>query len=154
VSLERDLDRCYIGNRKLYVNLPRYKREGYERKGVEPKEFEGLSSGGDGHPNGQRKGKEVWREKRGKEGQMKGNITQSYANVVRKRKQDQWRGPSLSTKALTLPWMTNSLVGCMMNEFNFELLQEECFKGGMNMFMVRYLGDNLVLMTPKAEVRM
>ena len=82
VSLERDLDRCYISNRKLYVNLPSYKREGYERKGVEPKEFEGLSSGGNGHPNGQRKGKEVWREKRGKEDQMKGNVTQSYADVV------------------------------------------------------------------------
>jgi len=42
----------------------------------------------------------------------------------------------------------------MTDELNFELLQEECFKGGMNMFMVRYLGDNLVLMTPKAEERM
>ena len=153
VSLERDLDRYYIGNRKLYVNLPRYQRDGYERKRVEPKEFKGLRSGGDVHPNGQRKGKEVWREKSGKEGHMNGNVTQSYADVVRKRTQDQWRGPSLTTKALTLPWMTNSLVGRMTAELNFELLQEECFKGGMNMFMVRYLGDNLVLMTPKAEER-
>jgi len=38
----------------------------------------------------------------------------------------------------------------MIAELNFEFLQEECFKGGMSMFMVRYLGDNLVLMTPKA----
>jgi len=154
VRLERELDRCYIGNRKLHVNLPRYKREGYERKGVEPNKFEGVSRGGDGQSNGQRKGKEVWREKRGKEDQTKGNTTHSYADVVRKRKQDQWRGPSLSTKALSLPWMNNSLVGRMMNEFNFELLQEECVKGGMNMFKVRFLGDNLVLLTPKAVIRM
>ena len=122
VSLERDLDRCYIGNRKLYVNLSRYKRDGYECKGDEPKEFKGLRSGGDVHPHGLRKGKEVWREKRGKEGHMNGNITQSYADVVRKQTQDQWRGPSLTTKAQTLPWMTNSLVGRMSAELNFELL--------------------------------
>jgi len=41
----------------------------------------------------------------------------------------------------------------MLAELNFELLQEECFKGGMSMFMVRYLEDNLVLMTPKAIER-
>jgi len=94
VSLERDLDRCYIGNRKLYVNLPRYHRDGYERKGDESKELKGLGSGGgDVYHNGLRKGKEVWREKRGKEGHTNDNVTQLYANVVRKRTQDQWKGP-------------------------------------------------------------
>ena len=62
-SLERDLDQCYIGNRKLYVNLPRYQKDEFERKRAEHK---GLRSGGDVHLFGQRKGKEVWREKVGR----------------------------------------------------------------------------------------
>ena len=122
-SLERDLDLCYIGNRKLYVNLPRYQRDDFECKRAEHKDPKGLRNGGDVHPFGQRKGKEVWREKSGKEGHKNGTVTQSYADVVRKRTQDQWRGLSLTTKMVTLPWMTNSLVGRMTAELNFELLQ-------------------------------
>ena len=32
VSLERELDRSYVGKMKLYVNLPRYRRDGCVRK--------------------------------------------------------------------------------------------------------------------------
>jgi len=42
----------------------------------------------------------------------------------------------------------------MLDEFNFESMQEECLKGGMSMFKTKYLGDNLVLLSPKAEGRM
>ena len=32
VSLERELDSSYVGKMKLYVNLPRYRRDGFVRK--------------------------------------------------------------------------------------------------------------------------
>ena len=46
------------------------------------------------------------------------------------------------------------MVGRMLDEFNFEMGLEECLKGGMSMFKTKYLGDNLVLLSPKAEGRM
>ena len=46
------------------------------------------------------------------------------------------------------------MVRRMLDEFNFEMGQEECLKGGMSMFKTKYLGDNLVLLSPKAEGRM
>ena len=152
VSLKRELDHCYIGKMKLHVNLPRYRRDGYVRKGgVSPS---GRKTRSGGHPYVQRKSEEVWREKGGKDGNRKGNAKQSYADVVRRPTQDLWRGPSVTAKALILPWMTHSMVGRLLAKFNFEMLQEECLKGGMTMFKVKYMGDNLVLLTPKAEGRM
>jgi len=154
MRLERDLDSLYIGNRKLYVNLPRYQRDRYGRKDDESKVPTGARIGREVYSNGLRKGKEVWREKRGNEGHTNDNVSKSYADVVRMRTHEQWAGPSLTTKALTLPWMSNSWVGRLSTELNFELLQEECLKGGMSMFRARSLGDNLVLLTPKTEEKM
>jgi len=64
VRLERDLDSLYIGNKKLYVNLPRYQRDRYGRKGDKSKVSTGARIGGEVYPNGLRKGNVVWREKK------------------------------------------------------------------------------------------
>jgi len=89
VSLERELDRSYIGKMKLYVNLPRYRRDGYVRKvgGVQSNEVK--TSGGVVHHRVQRKSKEVWREKRGKAGERNDNGTQSYAEALKSSTHDQ-----------------------------------------------------------------
>jgi len=46
------------------------------------------------------------------------------------------------------------MVGRMLYEFNFKMLQEEYIKGGMSMFSMKFMGDDLVLLSPKAEVSM
>jgi len=120
VILERELDRCYIGNMKLHVNLPRYRREGFERKGDVLNKAEKTRSGGGGLSHVQRKSKEVWREKRGKDVIRNDNVKHSYSDAIRRSTKDQWRGPSITTKAHILPWMTNSMVSCMLSELNFE----------------------------------
>jgi len=151
-SLEKALDRCYVGSKKLHVNLPRYRREEFVRNGGDAL-FGGTKARG-GQSFYRRKSVEVWREKGGKAENVKGKAKQMYAEVVRTPTQDRWRGPNVTTKATILPWMTSSMVGRLKNEVNFEILQEECVKGGMSMFKARYMGDNIVLLSPKAKGRM
>jgi len=139
LSLERELDNCFIENMKLHVNVPRYRRESFENKGSAPLLEEKSRSGGLPFRNPQRKNKEVWMEKRGKEvirnevgkdaiGNDLGK--QTYADVVRSPIRDPWKGPSFMTKANILPWMKNNMVGRMKPECEHEALQEECFKEG------------------------
>lgn len=42
----------------------------------------------------------------------------------------------------------------MLSDLNYNQLCEEFFTGGMNMIKVRYMGDNLVLLTPREGERM
>jgi len=155
VSLERDLDSCYIGNMKLHVNLPRYRRDGYGSKRGGLYFNEAKAKGGDVHNHIQRKNKEVWREKGEKEEKTKNSSgSQSYADAMKRPGQGQWSGPSVTTRVQSLPWLTISMVGCMLDEFDFESMQEECLKGGMSMFKTKYLGDKLVLLSRKTEGRM
>jgi len=53
-----------------------------------------------------------------------------------------------------LPWMKRSVVGQLKEGIWFDQLGEELVKGGMNMVRARYMGDNLVLLTPKEGVAM
>jgi len=54
----------------------------------------------------------------------------SYADVVRKTSQDQWKGPIIETTSKVIPWMSNSAVVWMLPNLNFESLREEFIKGG------------------------
>jgi len=93
-------------------------------------------------------------EKRGNENQRDGKGKQSYAEALKRPTQDQWRGPIITTRSNVLPWMPKSVVGQMSPGLTYDLLCEECVKWGMSMFKVRYMGDNLVLLTPKEGERM
>jgi len=144
VSLKKELDCCFIGNMKLHVNLPKYRSERIKSNGNGHVSVEKSKSGGGiqyHNQNLQRKDKEVWREKGGKDVIRKDIAKQSYADVVRRPHNDPWRGHGFTTKVSILPWMVNSMVGRMMADCNFELLQEECIKGGMNMLRVFFLGQ-------------
>ena len=158
-SLERELDNCFIGNMKLHVNVPRYRRERFVNTGNAPCLEEKSRSGGFPSRNYQRKNKEVWMVKRGKEVIRSGVgkdangyvlCKQTYADIVRSPLRAHWKGPSFTTKANILPWMKNNMVGRMKAEWEHETLQEECIKGGMSMIIIRFLGDNLVLLTSKS----
>jgi len=50
--------------------------------------------------------------------------------------------------------MSSNAVGWMSFDLNYDLLREEVVKLGMSMFKVRYMKDNMVLLTPKEGMRM
>jgi len=156
VRLEKQLDQIYIGNLKLYVNLPKYRRTEVVYKKEKPKVHERDKS----HVNGlggRLKEKEVWREKTFSTGQAvrRGlSLKQSYADVVRISSRGDWKGPAFETKSNTPPWLVRSAVGWMSPDLTFDSLKEEFVKGGMNRVKLRFLGDNLVLLTPREGERM
>jgi len=82
-KLKRELDQIYVGNRKLNVNIPKYRRHQEERPRVERKDVRQLNmvrpkyekmKTEDTFGNMPKKGKEVWVEKREKK---------SFADAVR-----------------------------------------------------------------------
>ena len=112
-KLEKESDQIYIGNMKLHVNIPRYRRLESEprreqRKGEKTPFLE--SQGGPGRwgqadgPVGKGRAirKEIWVEKRGKK---------SYAEIVKGDNQQKRKDPVIATHKQILPWMENSVIG-------------------------------------------
>jgi len=135
---------------KLYVNIPRYRRHELESNRVSRRENRILHKEIPKDTkkriqevpvlNGKMKRKEVWVEKKG---------NKSYADIVKGELQQKWKGPVIKTQHHVLSWMENSVIGQFNIDMNFAQLGEEFVKGGMNMIKVRYLGDNLTLLTPR-----
>ncbi|XP_068504217.1 uncharacterized protein [Phaseolus vulgaris] len=144
--LEKKLDSIRIGNMKLFVNIPRYRRDGFEEKGRHNSERRNFIAS---NPVKNRS-KAVWKEKKAMEEGRFQRGKHSYANAVRKTSLGPWKGPTVETKIQVHQWMISSVVGHMSQDFTFDLLCEEFIKG-MKMIKLRYLGDNSVLLTPKEE---
>jgi len=93
-KLEKELDQIFIGDMKLYVNLPKYRRSEHFQQGGAP-----LAEGKDKHhahrPKGQLRGKK-WRVVKGKGGNRDHPVKQSYAEVVRKQSQTSGRDQVLT----------------------------------------------------------
>ena len=154
--LEKQLDQIYIGNLKLYVNLPKYRRSEVEFSKEKPKVRQSDYSHGN-DPGGRSKGKEVWREiffVTGQAVRRGPSLKQSYADAVRVSERGDWKGPVFVTKSNTPPWLVRSAVGWMSPDLTFDSLKDEFVKGGMNTIKLRFLGDNLILLTPKEGERM
>ena len=74
-NLERELDQIYVGNRKLYVNIPKYRLHLGEPNNLERKENRsvdkvrtldrGKNKVEEAEGNTLKKGKEEWVEKKG-----------------------------------------------------------------------------------------
>ena len=136
--LERELDQIYIGNMKLYVNIPRYQR--YELEPNKASRRENRTLHKEIPKDTRKRVQEVSVEKKG---------NKSYADIVKGESQQKWKGPVIKTQHHVLSWMVNSVIGQFKIDMNFAQLEEEFVKGGMNMIKVRYLGDNLALLTPR-----
>jgi len=135
---------------KLYVNVPRYKRNACSEAPGHVKEARRKP-----HPASiLNRVEERWKKKKGKEVWKSNTRKQSYAEVVRSSPKEKWNEPVVETKQHVLPWMVNSIVGHMYHDLTFNQLCEEFFKKGMGMVRVRYLGDNLALLTPLEGDRM
>jgi len=109
--LERDLDQIYIGNKKLHVNILRYRRSEVESKRVEsetrlkhtkkvrnPRKLQEEA-----HVfHEQKRTKDVWKVKIGRK---------SFVDVVKDESQRRWKGPIIKTEQQVLPWMEYSVIG-------------------------------------------
>jgi len=148
--LERELDQIYIGNRKLHVNIPRFRRYQFEPRKVEHKtqRTQRLDSQKEARARlpldvgskGEQSSKGIWVER---------NRNRTFADVVKGPSQKLWKGPSVKTQYHTPQWMSRSFVGKLGEGMDFEKLEEELVKGGMATVRARWLGDNLVMLTPR-----
>jgi len=147
--LQRDLDQIYIGNLKLHVNIPRYRRNEADSKGaernprVDQKEMGRNSRKRKVETHGvieKKKTKEVWKAKLGRK---------SFVEVVKGKAHKRWKGLVINSECQVLPWMVNSVIGQFRAELGFEQLCDDFVKGGMSMVRVRFLGDNRAFLTPK-----
>ena len=73
----------------------------------------------------------------------------SYADAVKDDSQRRWKGPIIRTEQKVLPWMESSVIGEFREELDYEQLGQEFVRGCMSMIRVRYMGDNMVLLTPR-----
>ena len=55
----------------------------------------------------------------------------------------------ITTHQQSLPWMENSTIGQFNAELDYDQLEEEFVKGGMEMVKLRYIGDRLAMLTPR-----
>jgi len=149
--LESELDQLIVGNRKLYVNILKYRRTQaeYERNGrrdlrnIEVGRHRGA--GKEHHKeNGtsrKKNGNEVWVEKQG---------SKSFVEVVKGVSQASWKEPTVKTLQQSLPWMERSCgIGQFKEDISFDQVGEEFLKGGLNMIQVRYLGGQLCPVDPR-----
>ena len=143
--LEKELDQIFIGNVKLHVNVPRYRRHVpesrvYKFPPVVPHP-ESRRRGGEGQAEVRRERKKaIWVKKKGEE---------SYAEIVRGGPRQAWKGPTFSAQKQILPWMEASVVGQLRAELDLDQLREEFLKGGLSTVFLRSLGDNLVMLMPR-----
>jgi len=136
--MERDLDSLYIGNMKLHVNIPKYRRN---TMGIHKGDRRDPRASHSGRKRDGGKRKEVWVEK-------KRNL--SYAEAVKGEvQQEEWKGTAIEVETHTLPWMEKSVVGHLKEGMDFDQLSEDLVKEGMNRLRARMLGDNLILLTPR-----
>jgi len=145
-KLESQLDNIRIGNWKLHVNLPKYRR--HERiisNGRSWKEYQGDKSEHNQGLKGKQEVKKVhkvWKRK---------TKYQTYAQVVKgvnmgREDDDQWKGIEIRV-AEEKEWLEKSFVGRLQNMDDLEKLKESFMLNGMGFIHIRYLGDNAVLLT-------
>jgi len=133
-GLETELDQLYIGNRKLFVNVPKYRRHQpvltrTERRNPRAPYLVSQKDSMKHHQkdmeiSGKQRNEEMWVEKQGK---------RSYAEVVIGASEERWKGLSIKTEQHVLPWMEKSVVGKLRDVTYVNQLGEEVVKGGLNM---------------------
>jgi len=156
-SMEKQLDGIFIGSLKLHVNLPKYRRaemeQKYEKTSYASKDYRHTN-----RPMGKREqyARGTWCENTNRVYYRGDNLKPklSYAEAVRSPAQGIWKGPVFETASNTPPWLVTSAVGRMSPDVSFETLREEFVKGGMSRVKLRFMGDNLVLLTPNNSERL
>jgi len=128
--LESELDQLLVGNRKLYVNISKYRRTQaeYERYGkrdlrnieVGRHRGEGKEQQKENGTSQEKNGKHVWVEKQG---------SKSFVEVVTGESQASSKEPTVKTLQQSLPWMERSGIGQFKEDVSFNQVEEEFLKG-------------------------
>jgi len=153
--LERDLDQLYVGDRKMFVNVPKYPKQQSEPSRMEQRvPRESNRERKDETWKQDQQDTELSRKQRREEKWVEKSGNRSYAEVVTGDSQEQWKGLTIKVQQLIMLWMERSVVGKLRDDVDVDQLGEEVVQGSMNMVQVRLLGDNLVLLTPRAGENM
>jgi len=65
---------------------------------------------------------------------------------------DDWKGLDLSISDEEQTWLKKSFVGMTYHYCNIDVLKQISFVEGLNFIRVRYMGDNLLLLTGKQDI--
>jgi len=130
-ALEKQLDNIWIENLKLKANLSRYNRDHDGMK---------WENGYNQTPGPKKKTATLWRKKPDQP---------SYAQIAKNEllSKEVWKGVEFDTEELEIELLNESFVGRMHNPDDLESLKDNFILGGMGFLKVRYLGDNMVLIT-------
>ncbi|KAK7335224.1 hypothetical protein VNO80_27001 [Phaseolus coccineus] len=120
------MDQARVGRMKLYVNIPCYKSAEQERPEYQSKD-KGVQPVG-----------KVYEERTRHTFEQREKNYKEEWRVKKGKEKMEWRG----------------VVGFIVADLSYNELYEEFIVGGMDMVKVRYLGDNMALLTPREGERM
>lgn len=85
----------------------------------------------------------IWKPK--KNGKTYSQAVTSMRNGV--DEDDTWQGVDMTVKVEAKEWLQRSLVGWLQNREDLGILKDNFLLNGCGFIRLRYLGDNVVLMT-------
>ncbi|XP_020220436.1 uncharacterized protein LOC109803325 [Cajanus cajan] len=170
--LEKQLDEIYIGGTKLYANIPRYRRN--EDVMVESQHTKKRTEGQYKGAKENKQNQEGYWRVRG-QGQMNRNQQQeshrqTYAQILKgkqvwKPKSRKWRiktyehkqgwnGISFTMPEVNRAWLEGSWIGYLKDVTMFNKMKEAMLLNEPEEVKLRYLGDDMVLITGLEECKM
>ncbi|XP_068490606.1 uncharacterized protein [Phaseolus vulgaris] len=144
-KLEYQLDNIWIGNMKLHVNKPKYRRS-YKGGRVEIDRGQQKRRDENGSKKVEPRVRKVWRRK----GEI--SYAQAVKNGIHTRiSSEKWMGQIMQVKVEDKEWMKRSCVGYLNETTDIEDIKNSFFMNGANFIRLRYLGDNAMLLTPEGD---
>ncbi|ESW08016.1 hypothetical protein PHAVU_009G011500 [Phaseolus vulgaris] len=144
-KLEYQLDNIWIGNMKLHVSKPKYRRS-YKGGRVEIDRGQQKRRDENGSKKVEPRVRKVWRRK----GEI--SYAQAVKNGIHTRiSSEKWMGQIMQVKVEDKEWMKRSCVGYLNETADIEDIKNSFFMNGANFIRLRYLGDNAMLLTPEGD---
>jgi len=136
-ALEKQLDNIRIGNMKIHVNKPKYRRyvDASRKEGGQRSENDGFKN------NISPTYKKVWKRKN----------TQTYAQIVKGEAMNYNNTSILAAMEIQVKeeekeWLHHSYIGRVKNMSNIELIRESFILNGLDFIRLRYMGDDTMLL--------
>jgi len=148
IYLEKKLDQIYVGEKKLYVNIPRFSRDQQVRKEY-AKQSEQQIQGKRDYLYSKTRGNATYaqallqgnkrtttwqRRKGGEHGE----------NSTKHKVEEIWKGRILKVDESHNGWLEKCLVGRLHDIRELPMLQEKFVLEGFSNVNIRYMGDNMV----------
>ncbi|XP_029125646.1 uncharacterized protein LOC114915299 [Cajanus cajan] len=145
MALADQLDKIVIGNNKMHVNIPKYRR--WEWRRTEHKAKTERNGGKQRHykPNFVSNGKtyaQVLKQNGGRN-----QVWKEVRDGGVEKDDEQWKGYDVKVEEKNNVWLESSWVGRMLDLSLFDKIQETVVPYESRDIKLRYLGDDLVLIT-------